>query len=213
MGRFISAIASKAMLGIGCALGIALGTIGVGVNGADAATLAFNNIPGPSDPASELNFVDSQIGFDGPVHVLGKLNFGPKEGGLYSSNANDVDSKGIISDVGAEVDGVVEFILSNVTIEGGKVTTFDLSLERPIVYDLVAVFVKAGSGGTIWYDGEFSGISALNTVGRKGNTPDISHITVFGSVIPVPVPAAMPLMVLALAGLFFVAHRRKKMAY
>ena len=69
-------------------------------------------------------------------------------------------------------------------------------------YHLLAVYVKGGRSGNLYFDGHFTGLTAP---GGKG----VSHYTYVGRMAAVPVPAALPLFALALGGLGWAARRQR----
>ncbi|WP_300029487.1 VPLPA-CTERM sorting domain-containing protein [uncultured Roseobacter sp.] len=164
----------------------------------DAASIQALSKSTPATASNELAQVIAEldnVGVDTTgFKALGRVDGDDiRLGGLttYSSEAG----------IGEELDFQVTFGTagaSELLSVGGGILDTGFSLEAVLIVD--------GTHSAIWYDGMFSDMFVLDAGGkRKG----ISHVSYFGTMTAVPLPAGAVLLLSGLGGLT-VLRRRKR---
>lgn len=197
MKHILFALATAGSLAISNAYGVAITDVTYEGSTADAAYAGS----GPNDSASAVNGLIGGSTFE----FLAKHD----QPGTYSSNTY----MGVDFDISADLGGSGDWTLS-----WTDVSTPGL----PLLMDIV-VAIKAGNGwGAYLFEDilftssttQGSGDFAISWTVGKGNTPNISHIAIYGrgesATVDVAEPSMLGILSLGLLGAGWAGRRRRK---
>lgn len=151
------------------------------------------------------------------VDLNDPLNFG---GPLFGSTNWELDTRiNVLEDKSTDPStfsfetpnpsGVLSAILGSDALSGSWSVTSWAGIEKAILV------LKGGNGFAAYLLDLTAGMSGrwstqALTVGQNDNQPALSHVSLYTTPAPIPVPAAGLLLITALGGLGFAARRRRK---